>query len=87
MYDDIHLRRNHPTRERISGVKLYIQNIYQALVNKALDPQFIQHALRKTVKRNRPGNEWLAIALPRARTRQYLFRCAVIACAKLYVTS
>ena len=87
MYDDIHLRRNHPTRERISGVKLYIQNIYQAFVNKALDPQFIQHALRKTVKRNRPGNEWRAIALARARTRQYLFRCAVIACAKLYVTS
>ena len=35
----------------------------------------------------RPVNEWSAIALARAHTRQYLFRGAIVARAKRYMTS
>ena len=37
--------------------------------------------------RLRPVNEWHAIALARPHTRQYLFRHAIIAREKLYITS
>ena len=36
---------------------------------------------------NRPANEQHAIALAHAHTHQYLFRCAIVACAKLYMMS
>ena len=35
----------------------------------------------------RPDNEWREIALACAHTSQYLFRCAIVACAKLCMTS
>ena len=35
----------------------------------------------------RPVNEWRAITLARAHTRQYLFGRAIVARAKLYTTS
>ena len=35
----------------------------------------------------RPVNKWLAVALARAHTRQYLFRRALVARAELYMTS
>ena len=34
----------------------------------------------------RSVNEWHAIALARTHIHQYLFRCTIIACAKLYMT-
>ena len=34
-----------------------------------------------------PVNEWRAIALARAQTRQYLFRHAIVARAKLFMMS
>ena len=36
---------------------------------------------------SRPVNEWRAIALSHAHTPQYLFRYAIVARAKLYMTS
>ena len=37
--------------------------------------------------KDRPVNKWHAIALACAHTRQYLFRHAIVTCAKLYMTS
>ena len=39
----------------------------------------------KTISRS--VNEWLAIALARANTRQYLIRRAIIARVKIFMTS
>ena len=36
---------------------------------------------------NRPVNEWCTIALVRVHTQQYLFRCAIITHAKVYMVS
>ena len=37
--------------------------------------------------RHRPVNEWRVIAVARVLTRQYLYRPAIAAHAKLYMTS
>ena len=36
---------------------------------------------------NRSVNEWRAIALTRAHTHQYLFRCAVVTRVKVFLKS
>ena len=36
---------------------------------------------------SRAVNEWCAIELARAHTRQYLFRCAIATRAKFYMTN
>ena len=57
--------------------------VYNQLINLSI-LNLTQFTLEYNII-HRPVNEWRATTLARTHTRQYLIRCAAVACAKLYI--
>ena len=50
LHDDKHLRRNKTHGELLTGVQLFVRNLFESITNKPMAPQKIQKILRQTKK-------------------------------------